>query len=197
MPANRFNGFSDYGVGIGLRVPHYDHIFAEKPVVDWFEIISENYMVDGGRALKVLDQILERYRVVQHGVSMYFGSVQPADRDAFVAWIEHLEYNIYGLPRETLVLYLRVPPRQAQELVTRKSTRTYTKQKQDLQEASLHHLEAAAAMYDQLARRSNWATIACFDETRAAMRPQKQIATEILDAVLPVLSESAPKKKGA
>ena len=51
MPANRFNGFTDYGVGIGLRVPHYDHILSEKPVVDWFEIISENYMVDGGRAL--------------------------------------------------------------------------------------------------------------------------------------------------
>ena len=81
MPANRFNGFTDYGVGIGLRVPHYDHIFSEKPVVDWFEIISENYMVDGGRALKMLDQILERYRVVQHGVSMYFGSAQPLNRE--------------------------------------------------------------------------------------------------------------------
>src|SRR5271154_2600088 len=81
MPANRFNGFSNYGVGIGLRMPHYDHIFAEKPVVDWFEIISENYMVDGGRALQTLDQILERYRVVQHGVSMYFGSAQPLNRE--------------------------------------------------------------------------------------------------------------------
>src|ERR1700728_1086166 len=81
MPANRFNGFTDYGVGIGLRVPHYDHIFSEKPVVDWFEIISEYYMVDGGRPLKVLDQILEQYRVVQHGVSMYFGSAQALDRE--------------------------------------------------------------------------------------------------------------------
>ena len=62
MPANRFNGFTDYGVGIGLRVPHYDHILSEKPVVDWFEIISENYMIDGGRPLKVLDQILDQYR---------------------------------------------------------------------------------------------------------------------------------------
>lgn len=81
MPANRFNGFSDYGVGIGLRIPHYNHIFDKKPVVDWFEIISENFMVDGGRPLHVLDQILERYRVVQHGVSMYFGSAEPLNRD--------------------------------------------------------------------------------------------------------------------
>jgi uncharacterized protein (UPF0276 family) len=81
MPANRFNGQSDYGVGIGLRIPHYRHIFAHRPVVGWFEIISENFMVDAGRPLAVLDQILERYRVVQHGVSMYFGSAEPLNRE--------------------------------------------------------------------------------------------------------------------
>jgi uncharacterized protein (UPF0276 family) len=81
MPANTFNGFTEYGVGIGLRIPHYNHILEHKPVCDWFEIISENFMVDGGRPLYVLDQILEQYRVVQHGVSMYFGSVEPLNRD--------------------------------------------------------------------------------------------------------------------
>ncbi len=81
MPRNRFNGFTDYGVGIGLRIPHYQHIFAHKPPVDWFEIISENFMVDGGRPLAMLDQILERYRVVQHGVAMYFGSAEPVNRE--------------------------------------------------------------------------------------------------------------------
>jgi uncharacterized protein len=81
MPANRFNGFTDYGVGIGLRVPHYHHILEKKPVVDWFEIISENYMIDGGRPLSILDSILDQYRVVQHGVSMYFGSAEPLSRE--------------------------------------------------------------------------------------------------------------------
>ena len=81
MPANRFNGFTEYGVGIGLRVPHYRHILENKPVVDWFEIISENYMVNGGRPLAILDAILEQYRVVQHGVSMYFGSAEPLNLD--------------------------------------------------------------------------------------------------------------------
>jgi len=81
MPANRFNGFTKYGIGIGLRIPHYDHIFQHKPVVDWFEIISENFMVDGGRALVTLDRILEQYRVVQHGVAMYFGSAGPLNRE--------------------------------------------------------------------------------------------------------------------
>ena len=81
MAANRFNGFTEYGVGIGLRIPHYQHILSQKPVVDWSEIISENYMIDGGRPLRVLDQILDQYRVVQHGVSMYFGSAQPLNRE--------------------------------------------------------------------------------------------------------------------
>jgi len=81
VTANRFNGYTDYGVGIGLRIPHYGHILERKPAVDWFEIISENFMVDGGRPLALLDRILEQYRVVQHGVSLYFGSADPLDRE--------------------------------------------------------------------------------------------------------------------
>lgn len=114
------------------------------------------------------------------------------NRHDFIRWIEHLEYNIYDLPREALVLYLRVPPRAAQELVDRKSARSYTKEKKDLQEASLKHLEAASAIYDQLSRRPNWATIQCFDEERGAMRSPKSISTEIFSAVQSVLQQSPP-----
>src|SRR5256885_503396 len=81
MPANRFNGFTEYGIGIGLRAPHYNHILTRKPVCDWFEIISENFMIDGGRPLHILEQILEQYKVVQHGVSMYFGSAEKPNRE--------------------------------------------------------------------------------------------------------------------
>jgi hypothetical protein len=81
MAANRFNNFTEYGVGIGLRIPHYDHIFERRPVVDWFEIISENFMVDGGRPLAILDRILDNYRVVQHGVAAYFGSTGGLNKD--------------------------------------------------------------------------------------------------------------------
>jgi uncharacterized protein (UPF0276 family) len=81
MPANKFNGYTDYGIGIGLRIPHYDHILSRRPTVDWFEIISENFMVDGGRPLEVLDRILDQYRVVQHGVALYFGSAAGPDRE--------------------------------------------------------------------------------------------------------------------
>src|ERR1035437_8175506 len=81
MPADRFNNITDYGNCIWLRATPYDHILHRKPVCDWFEIISENFMVDGGRPLEILDRILEQYRVVQHGVSMYFGSADKLNRE--------------------------------------------------------------------------------------------------------------------
>lgn len=65
------------GIGIGLRIPHYDDIFQEKPDIDWFEIISENFMVDGGKPLENLERIMDRYPVVQHGVSLAIGSPDP------------------------------------------------------------------------------------------------------------------------
>ena len=98
MPANPFNDYTDYGIGIGLRVPHYRHILEKKPVVDWFEIISENFMVDGGRPLEVLDSILEQYRVVQHGVAIYFGSADKLNR-------EHLK-KLKRLVKRTNTLWL-------------------------------------------------------------------------------------------
>jgi uncharacterized protein (UPF0276 family) len=81
MPANKFNGHTDLGIGIGLRTAHYQKILAEKPAIDWFEIISENFMIDGGRPLEILDSVLENYPVVQHGVSLYLGSCDALDKD--------------------------------------------------------------------------------------------------------------------
>lgn len=80
MPANRFNGYSNFGIGIGLRIAHYAHVLSEQPQIDFFEIISENYMLGGGRPLEILDRVLERYPVIQHGVSLYFGSPDPIDK---------------------------------------------------------------------------------------------------------------------
>lgn len=69
------------GIGIGLRPVHYEEIFSKQPAIDWFEIISENYMVEGGKPLENLDRILERYPVVQHGVNLAIGSPDPLDWD--------------------------------------------------------------------------------------------------------------------
>jgi len=73
--------FPDLGVGVGLRTVHYAHILEKKPDVDFFEILSENYMDTGGRPLWVLEQVAERYPVVLHGVSLSIGGSDPLDRD--------------------------------------------------------------------------------------------------------------------
>ncbi|MBK8259102.1 MAG: DUF692 domain-containing protein [Polyangiaceae bacterium] len=73
-------GLPDLGVGVGLRIPHYGVIFEQNPAMDWFEIISENFMGRGGMPRRNLDKALSRYPVVQHGVSLSIGSVDPLDK---------------------------------------------------------------------------------------------------------------------
>jgi uncharacterized protein len=68
------------GFGLGLRVDHYESILNEQPAVDWFEALTENYLVPGGKPLHHLMRIRERYPMVMHGVSMSIGSSHPLDR---------------------------------------------------------------------------------------------------------------------
>ena len=84
MVANRWN-LPDLGLGIGLRTVHYGHVLdamprVATPLVDWFEILSENFMATGGRPMWVLDQVAERYPIVMHGVSLGIGGTDPLDR---------------------------------------------------------------------------------------------------------------------
>jgi dTMP kinase len=122
--------------------------------------------------------------------------VRPEKRQEFLAWIEHLEYTIYGLPREDRVLYLRLPAVEAQALVAKKAARSYTSAKQDILEASLRHLQEATDMYDALSRRPLWVTVECFDSSRQTMRAQEAIAADVLAAVEPLLESQAARKSG-
>ncbi len=74
----RFN-LPHLGLGVGLRSVHFAHILQQQPAVDWFEIISENFMDSRGRPRQVLRQVAERYPVVMHGVSLSIGSTDPLD----------------------------------------------------------------------------------------------------------------------
>ena len=73
--------FDNLGFGLGLRPDHYLEILESKPNVDWFEILSENYMVPGGKPLHFLDRIRADYPVVMHGVSLSIGSTTSLDAD--------------------------------------------------------------------------------------------------------------------
>jgi uncharacterized protein (UPF0276 family) len=68
------------GFGLGLRTDHYHEILTSKPNVDWFEALSENYMVPGGKPLHFLDRIRADYPIVMHGVSLSIGSTSPLDQ---------------------------------------------------------------------------------------------------------------------
>ena len=79
MP-NNHSKYPYLGYGLGLRSEYYDTILEQRPDIDWFEILSENYMVSGGKSLDYLDRISEHYPLVMHGVSLSIGSTDPLDK---------------------------------------------------------------------------------------------------------------------
>ena len=138
--------------------------------------------------------LIDRYIV--SNLAHQTARVAPEKRVEFRKWIEHLEYEIYDLPREDLILYLRVPPNEAQKLVAQKAARSYTSAKRDLLEASLRHLQDAADMYDLLSRSPSWVTIECFDPQRDTVRGVPEIAQRVLAAVEPLLRSPVARDSG-
>lgn len=104
-------------------------------------------------------------------------------RPEFLAWLKQLEYQVYALPVEDLVVYLRVPAEEAHRLVGEKARRAYTTLQHDLLESNLAHLRAASEVYDELARQPNWVTIECYEASVRALRSPDEIHKEILAAV--------------
>lgn len=86
-------GHRSLGYGVGLRSVHFSHILEHWPAVDWFEIISENFIDSGGRPRYVLDQVAERYPVVMHGVSLSIGSSDPLNFD-YLRKLKQLADNV-------------------------------------------------------------------------------------------------------
>jgi uncharacterized protein (UPF0276 family) len=80
MPTARL-GLPHLGLGVGLRSVHFPYLLGQRPAVDWFEVISENFIDSGGRPRYVLDQLAERYPIVMHGVSLSIGSTDPLNLD--------------------------------------------------------------------------------------------------------------------
>jgi uncharacterized protein (UPF0276 family) len=81
------------GFGLGLRVDHYEAILATRPHVDWFEVLTENYLVGGGRPLDYLMRFRERYPLAMHGVSLSIGSTAPLNRE-YLAQVKALAERV-------------------------------------------------------------------------------------------------------
>ncbi|MGD0966146.1 MAG: thymidylate kinase [Candidatus Acidiferrales bacterium] len=109
--------------------------------------------------------------------------VPPEKREAFLKWLTRLEYEIYALPPEDLVIYLRLPVAEAHRLVGQKGARDYTTRQRDIQEADTAHLQAASLVYDELSRQADWAKVECWDSSTQALRSPESIHEEILDTV--------------
>lgn len=129
------------GYGLGLRPSHYSDILAQRPDVDWFEALTENYLVPGGKPLYFLEQVRALYPVVLHGVSLSIGASEPLDLDYLrqvkalaeridAAWIsDHLcwtgthginLHDLMPLPyTEEAILHVASRVRQAQDILGR------------------------------------------------------------------------------
>jgi dTMP kinase len=108
----------------------------------------------GGKTL-----LADRY--IASNLAHQTARIPQGHREEFLKWLRYLEYRIYGLPSEDIVLFLRLPVSEAQRLVGMKKAREYTSLQRDLQEADEKHLEEAAHVYERLAKEPNWATVEC------------------------------------
>lgn len=87
------NDLQFLGFGFGLRTEYYDVILEQRPKVDWFEILTENYMVDGGKPLYFIDAIREHYPMVMHGVSLSIGGTDPLNQQ-YLAHLRELAHRV-------------------------------------------------------------------------------------------------------
>ena len=109
--------------------------------------------------------------------------VPEEERDEFLGWLKRLEYGLYALPVEDLVIYLRVPAQEAQRLIGLKGVRSYTNLKHDIQEADIRHLQETAFIYDRLATEPNWVRIDCMNPASGVLYSPEEVHRILMRAV--------------
>lgn len=134
--------------------------------------LLENQLADGKLVLA------DRY--IASNLAHQGGRVAQKRIPEFLRWLERLEYEVYGLPKEDLIIYLQVPAARAQKLVGKKRARKYTKRRRDLQEADLAHLRGAAKIFERLSRRREWAVVECASARKSELRAPEEIHREIM-----------------
>ena len=188
LPVARF-GFPRYESSFGQLIARFlNGEFGPLPAVD-AHFSALLYAGDRFEAKGDLQAALDAGKAVV--TDRYIGSnlahqaarVPAEKRPEFIAWLRQVEYGIYRLPAEDVVIYLRVSAKEGYRLVGLKSTRSYTNSKRDLQESDLLHLKEAALVYDELAQGPNWVTIDCFDARSGRHLSPEEIHRAVLEAV--------------
>ncbi len=136
-------------------------------------------------------------RYIASNLAHQTARVAPAERDEFLRWLHRLEYNLYDLPAEDLVLFLRLPVFEAHRLVGTKQARGYTALRRDLQEADVRHLEQASLIYERLASAPTWMAIECVSQPAGTLLAAEAIHASVLAAVDARLPSLVGHPKGA
>lgn len=128
--------------------------------------------------------IFDRY--VPSNMAHQASKLTGPERSELIAWIDQVEFGVYGLPRPNLCLLLDIPPTVAQQLISRKAPRDYTEQSADLQEADAGHLAQTREVYLELARSNPiWKCVPCVRND--VLRSPEEIEAEIWELVRPLL----------
>lgn len=134
------------------------------------------------RADQAAHDVLVFDRYVPSNLAHQAAKVAPAERPAFLAWLQEIEYDVYKLPRPDLVFWLDMPVPTAQLLIARKPSRRYTAKQADLHEADAGYLARTADVYRQLAADDRrWHVVPCCPG--GELRSPDSVHQEILDAV--------------
>lgn len=128
--------------------------------------------------LKEIQEAIQKNHVIL--IDRYVGSnlahqsakVDKRHRESFIKWLLNLEYEVYGLPKEDITIYLQMDPHTAQLLVDSKQEREYTKKKRDIHESNIVFLRKSAKQFLFLAHNmDNWVIIRCQDQDGTLIPP--------------------------
>jgi dTMP kinase len=134
-------------------------------------------------------------RYIASNMAHQSARVPPELREEFFAWLRRLEYGLYALPVEDLVIFLRVPVAEANRLVGLKPVRAYTTLRRDIQEADIEHLKQTAIIYDRLATEANWERILCINTVSGQLYSPEEIHRAVLQAVeTRILSQASARR---
>ncbi len=158
----------DLGHGVGLRREHFERVLKAPTRVDWFEVVSENFMVKGGRPLQVLDRVRRDHPVVLHGVSLSIGSTDPLD-DGYLAALETLIDRVEPAWVSDHLCWTGIGGHNAHDLLPLPYT----------EEALDHVVERVGRVQDRLGRRIALENVSSYLSFRGSTVPEWEFLSEV------------------